>query len=409
MFKCLCLLFFFVSWLSAADFLISEPDSLPAVIKKLQPGDTVVLRNGTWKDANLIIFTSGTAEKPITIRAHTPGQVILTGNSRIALGGKHVVVDGLWFQNPTGEDSIVLRADSKKLASDCRVTNCAVTGDAPAVDPTKSSKFLSIYGSRNRVDHCYLAGKTTVGTTMVVWLAEGLEANHQIDHNHFGPRVRLGQNAGETLRVGDSKTSMFSANCLIENNLFVKCDGEAECISNKSCGNIYRFNHFKEVSGTLTLRHGNNCRVENNLFAGAGAKGTGGVRVIGEDHVVTWNRFQDLTGDRERSAISFMMGVPDSPSNLYFQVKRAIISRNTFSNCRHNIVIGMVGDKKASLPPIETAITNNLIETNLGEPFEVHCEASGITILDNKTGKELSTGVAKIPITEVTGPVWRQP
>src|SRR5258707_256657 len=81
-------------------------------------------------------------------------------------------------------------------------------------------------------------------TTYVVWLGHGREGGNQIDRNYFGPRAGLGANGGETIRIGDSRTSMLAANCVVEKNLFEKCNGEVECISNKSCGNIYRDNTF---------------------------------------------------------------------------------------------------------------------------------------------------------------------
>jgi len=339
--------------ISAKDIPVADAAAFADAAKTVLAGDTLILQDGTWADARLKIRAEGTAEKPVTIKAQTPGKVVFTGDSRLSVGGAHVVVDGLWFQNPTGEQVLELRLDSKQLASDCRITHCAVTNDTPLVSKN-SAQFVSIYGARNRVDHCYIAGKTTQGTTLVVWLSEEAkdQGQHQIDHNHFGPRQKLGKNGGETIRLGDSKTSMQTAACIVEHNLFEKCDGEAECISNKSCGNVYRFNTFKGVSGTLTLRHGNRCIVENNVFDGAGAKGAGGVRVIGEHHIVTGNHFENLTGDDGRSALSIMLGIPDSPANGYFQVKHAEIRGNRFVNCEHNILIGISGDKKATLPPV---------------------------------------------------------
>jgi poly(beta-D-mannuronate) lyase len=333
---------------------------------------------------------------------------VFTGDSRLSVGGAHIVVDGLWFQNPTGAQVLELRLDSKQLASDCRITNCAVTNDTQLTS-VESAQFVSIYGARNRVDHCYIAGKTTQGTTLVVWLSNEAkdQGKHRIDHNHFGPRQKLGKNGGETIRLGDSKTSMQTAACIVEHNLFEKCDGEAECISNKSCGNLYRFNTFKGVSGTLTLRHGNGCRVENNVFFGDKAKGSGGVRIIGEKHVVTGNLFDGLTGDNERSAMCFMLGIPDSVPNGYFQVKRAKVTNNTFVNCAHNILIGMSGDKKATLPPLESEISGNRIQTNQGEAFEIKCVVEGLTMKDNATGKELSSNF-KLAEPEPVGPSWKK-
>ncbi|WP_395717942.1 polysaccharide lyase 6 family protein [Prosthecobacter sp.] len=394
--------------IAAKDIYVADAAVFAEAAKSVAAGDTIILQDGTWADARLKIHAEGTAEKPVKIKAQTPGRVVFTGDSRLSVGGAHVVVDGLWFQNPTGEQVIELRLDSKQLASDCRITNCAVTNDTQLTSE-ESSQFVSIYGARNRVDHCYIAGKTTQGTTLVVWLSNEAkdQGKHQIDHNHFGPRQKLGKNGGETIRLGDSKTSMQTAACIVEHNLFEKCDGEAECISNKSCGNLYRFNTFKGVSGTLTLRHGNACRVENNVFFGNQAKGSGGVRIIGEDHVVTGNLFDSLTGDDERSAMCFMLGIPNSVPNGYFQVKRAKVTNNTFVNCAHNILIGMQGEKKATLPPLETEISGNHIQTNLGEAFEIKSAADGVTMKDNEASRELAVDF-KLPAAEPVGPSWRK-
>lgn len=401
----LFLLLLLFSSAQAKEISVGNVVEFAAAASALMPGDTLILRDGIWADVSLKVRATGTAEKPVTIKAQSPGQVVLTGTSRIALAGAYLVVDGLWFKNPTGEESITLRIDSDELANDCRITQCAVTNDLPTT-PEQASRFVSIYGSRNRIDHCYFSGKTTVGATMIVWLPNHAQrpVQHRIDHNHFGPRPRLGQNGGETIRVGDSKTSMQTAACVVEHNLFEKCNGESECISNKSCGNLYRHNFFKGVSGALTLRHGNACRVEGNYFQGNKEKGTGGVRVIGEDHIVMGNIFDGLTGTHERSALSLMLGIPHSAPYGYFQVKRAQISGNTFFNCAHNILIGLSGDKKASLPPVETEISSNRIQTNQAEAFEIKCAVDGVSMKDNETSKEMPPPRKFTP--ERAGPAW---
>lgn len=402
----LCALGFMTGLGTAAEFRATERSSFEKAAKSAKPGDTIVLKNGKWSDTRLRIEERGTAEKPITIKAETPGKVIFTGDSRISLGGEHLVVDGLWFQNPTGLESIELRTDSKRLATHCRITNCAVINDQPDSGMKDSSRFISIHGKNHRVDHCYFAGKTTEGPTMVVWLTDQPNVAHRIDHNHFGPRQRLGRNGGETIRVGDSKTSMLTAACVVEHNLFEKCDGEAECISNKSCGNLYRRNHFVEVSGTLTLRHGNDCRVEDNVFLGRGAKGSGGVRIIGERHLVTGNRFEDLTGTNERSALCFMQGIPNSPANGYFQVKKAKVTNNLFLNCKRNFLLGMKGDSKATLPPIDSVISGNQIQTNRGEAFEILCDVSGVSMEDNSLNESAPSSLPEVIPLDPTGPTW---
>ena len=379
-----------------ADYLASDAASFQDVSGKLKPGDSLILASGTWADARLKLHAEGTAETPVIVRAETPGKTILTGDSRLSLSGKHITVEGLLFKDPTGEEAIELRISSKQLATDCRITRCAVVNALPKSAEGKTARFLSIYGSGHRIDHCQFEGKTSPGTTVVVWLdnAKPELGHHRLDHNYFGPRERLGKNGGETIRIGDSKTSMQKAACIVEKNLFERCDGEAECISNKSCGNVYRENTFASVSGTLTLRHGNGCEVLDNVFLGRGAKGSGGIRIIGEKHLVKGNHLEGLLGDEERSAICFMLGIPGSPDNGYFQVKGATIEGNTILNCATPIVIGVQGDKKASLPPIEVNFRQNTIHAPSSNVIDARCDLAGFTWESNRFQAQ-SLGIAE--------------
>ena len=360
----------------AKDIPVTDPAALPAA----QPGDTLILPEGEFKDVALLLTGTGTKDAPITLKAATPGKTILTGKSTLRISGEHLVIEGLLFNepDPTVSDLIHFRKDSKTLASHCRLTNCGIASTL-VEDGKQECRWLGLYGQGNRVDHCSFTGKTGKGTTFVVWLVKEGDGGHQIDHNYFGPRERLGKNGGETIRVGDSKTSMMTGGCIVEHNLFEKCNGEAECISNKSCGNIYRDNTFLEVSGTLTLRHGNGCTVEGNAFIGNEVNGTGGVRVIGEDHVVRGNYFENLTGDDARASICLMMGIPNSPANRYFQVKRAKIIGNTIVNSEHPILIGLEDDKTATLAPVDTVFEDNKVSSPKHTVVEARCDLSGIT------------------------------
>jgi poly(beta-D-mannuronate) lyase len=236
-------------------------------------------------------------------------------------------------------------------AHHCRLTRCSILNYSPP-DKKSNTKWVSLYGTHNRVDHCIFGGKTNGGQTLVVWLS-GEPNHHRIDHNHFGRRPPLGFNGGETIRVGTSDWSMSDSHTTVEYNLFEECNGEIEIVSNKSCRNTYRYNTFVNCEGALTLRHGNRCAVEGNFFFGNHKAGTGGVRVIGEDHIVVNNYFAGLAGEGSRSALTMMNGIPDSPLAGYLQVKRALIEFNTFVDCYSGILIGRVSDdpKGGILPP----------------------------------------------------------
>ncbi|MDA9240746.1 polysaccharide lyase 6 family protein [bacterium] len=148
-----------------------------------------------------------------------------------------------------------------------------------------------MYGKHNRFDHNHLEGKRNKGVTMAVRLnAEASQENyHRIDHNYFGSRPVLGSNGGETLRIGTSHYSLSNSYTVVENNYFDRCDGEVEIISVKSGSNHISGNLFYESRGTLTLRHGNDNLVENNIFLGNGVEHTGGIRVINKRQTIRNN------------------------------------------------------------------------------------------------------------------------
>ncbi|NUN71148.1 MAG: alginate lyase [Bacteroidetes bacterium] len=354
---------------AARTFHVTDAAGVKAVSRSIAPGDTLEMQNGVWMDQQIVLTAVGTEERPVVLRAQVPGKVILSGRSQLRFSGEYIIVEGLLFANggleTKGKAVIEFRTGSDKVANNSRLTDCAIIGYNPS-DKWLDYKWVSMYGRNNRVDHNYFTGKNHQGTLLVVWL-DSLPNGHRIDSNHFGPRPDHGENGAEIIRIGTSDWSMFSSRTTVESNYFSSCDGEVEIISNKSCDNVYRYNTFVECAGSLTLRHGNRASVYGNYFFGHHKKNTGGVRVIGEDHLVYNNYFDGLDGDQQYSALSFMLGVDGSKANGYFQVKRARILFNTFIDNRNNIVTGVTGsDPSASLSPVECRFANNLLLRSRG-------------------------------------------
>lgn len=349
--------------LFGAKVQVANQSELNAAIQSAQAGDTIVMANGIWKDIEIKLDGNGTAANPIVLMAEDVGQVFVEGSSSLDMGGQYLVVNGLTFRNgqtPSSAAVIDFRSDSD--CRNCRLTNTSIIDFNSGSD---NQKWVSLYGEENRVDHCLFKGKTDGGTLLVVWLKSGSgRVNHLIDHNQFLDRPDLGANGGEIMRLGDSNTSMQECGTIVEYNYFENCDGEIEIISNKSGFNIYRYNTFFNNNGQLTLRHGNDCRVEGNFFFGNNKSGSSGVRVIGDRHVVVNNYFQDLEGTGQfRSAINVIGGVVDSPLNRYFNATDAVVAFNTIVNCKSSLSIGGDGTSGSEEfePPINCTIANNLV------------------------------------------------
>ena len=327
------------------EYPVTSAVEIEQAAARARPGDVLVMSDGDWRDQSIVFQGRGTPGKTIKLRAGMPGKVSLVGNSSLVIDGEHLEVSGLFLKN--GQRT----GDGVKLAGNyCRLTETAITGGA--------YKFLvHIFGTSNRVDRCYLADKTNDNPTMQIEV-EGRPNYHRIELNHFGSRPPLGRNGGETIRVGYSHQSMTNSSTLVEGNLFDRCDGELEIISSKSCENIYRANTFADCAGTLTLRHGNRCVVEGNFFLGHHKKGSGGIRVIGEDHVIVNNYIEGVA----QGGIWITAGIPDSELKGYFQARNCLIAFNTIVDSSGPCVqldAGM-GTSRRTLRPENITVANNL-------------------------------------------------
>ena len=368
--------FFSVPLISAPvpgnDFFVASAAEIDDIINQVQPGDTITLQNGFWTNQEIDFNGFGTEDRPITLRAQTPGQVILNGSSSINISGDWLVVDGLNFDGgalEAGQHVVEFRGDLGE-ANNSRFTNSAITNYNP--DDINTRYFwVSLYGQNNRVDHNSFSGQNHSGVTVTVWRNTDDPDFHLIDNNYFADRPEGNSNGWETIRLGTSDRSLSDSFTTVENNLFERTDGEIEIISNKSGSNIFRNNTFRESAGTLTLRHGDNNLVEGNYFLGEGKDRSGGVRVIGENQTVVNNYFEGLDG-RADGAISISAGAPNSPLNGHFQVRNAIIAHNTIVNVNEAAIIfdQGFGSRNRTLLAENVTIANNLISSTLDPLFE---------------------------------------
>jgi len=386
------------------DSVTAFNDVLPSV----QPGDVIVWEDGTYSNKSIKLEgVDGTADAPITLRAETPGGVTFTGTSKLYIAADYAVVTGFTFEVDSSDTAnlqsqVIQFREGSDHAHHSRLTNVRVVDTDTGISKTDTSKWVSLYGRFNRVDHCSFEGKRSKDNLMTVWFYDINSTGgswHRIENNYFADRPQGiadsngSINGWEIIRIGDSSSTTIDAHCYVTGNYFYECDGEVEIVSNKSDYNSYFGNTFRDSEGQLALRQGNNCWIEGNYFLGDGSTSTdeGGVRVYGENQVVINNYFESLSGDSHLSAIALGAGNASPAGDEYIPVKDSIIAHNTIYDCENPFGIstgygGSKNGKTTNISPSDTLVANNVVEANVDNRYILDYDdssATSITYLGN--------------------------
>jgi poly(beta-D-mannuronate) lyase len=264
---------------SAATQVTDSLEAFQAAINAADPGDTIVLKSGVYTTLKaLTVKRAGTAERPIVIAAEAVGSVELRGTHgfNVVQPAAHVVIRGFLFTHASGRTAIAAGTRHVRFTRNTFVC----TGDGP---------YLAVAGDDAEVDYNEFKDKKTVGNMLSVTGTGAQVARRlRVHHNYFHDFANAWENGAETIRFGLSSLSLSTGQGIVEHNLFVRCKGENELISNKSSGNTYRYNTIIDSQGAqLTLRHGNECVVYGNYF-----RNTEGLRIFGDRHRVHSNYFE---------------------------------------------------------------------------------------------------------------------
>lgn len=272
-------------WLLSTAGLIAGPhrvDSVAALQSRLaaaEPGDIIVVAAGVYTtNAPLAVKSAGAPGNPIRVAAESVGAVEIRGTHgfSVTAPAAHVIIEGFQFTHASGRTSI--GAGTRHVRFTRNTFQCA--GEGP---------YLSVAGDDAQIDFNEFRDKRTLGNMInVTGTGSQVARRLWIHHNYFHDFANARGNGAETIRLGLSGLSMSRGEAIVEHNLFVRCQGENELISNKSGANTYRYNTFLDSPGTqLTLRHGNDCRVYGNTF-----RNTEGLRIFGDRHQIFSNYFE---------------------------------------------------------------------------------------------------------------------
>lgn len=341
------------------EFLVHSAAEVTAAQAGARPGDVIVMADGVWANQKITLSASGNAAGAITLRAQTPGRVVLTGTSTLTISGDYLVADGLVFKDGTLTGGNIVSFTSS--SSHSRWTNSAIVDyDAGG---TSGYHWIHVDGAENRVDHNYIKGHVNSGVTLEVNPSIG--AKHVIEANQFVDRPVGNGNGFETIRLGVSGIQTRSAQVTVQNNLFERVDGELEIISVKTSNNLIQGNTIRASAGTITLRHGQGSTVAGNFILGENKAGSGGIRVIGPNQTVVNNYMSDL----DTNALSITTGYTDwnfpGTATGYEPVDNALIAHNTVVNVSDQIVTrdaGYSSGTNRTARPVNVTMANNLFK-----------------------------------------------
>jgi poly(beta-D-mannuronate) lyase len=277
---------------------LDSPAAINAALAKATPGETILIKNGRYRDVHITLAAGGQEDRLITLAAETPGRVTFSGRSRIVLAGRYQHVTGLMFQKNIVGAAVDFENDA---AQHCRLSHCAFDESG---DPQSTFAHLINVGENcadNRIDHCYLARSLS----MSMGTRYGA-VRCRFDHNWFRDIVAKSSNGQEAIQLlgyrlaptkphTPSKEGDHRLFALVEWNLFDGACGDDEIISVKSDENTIRYNTFLKHptrnQGGLVIRAGDGNIVDANCFLGT----KHGIRISGQSNRITNNYMEHVT------------------------------------------------------------------------------------------------------------------
>ena len=300
----ICFTFFFLQIPFCREYTVSDSSGIQKAAEKASAGDSIVLQNGTYMDVTLRI--SG---HDITVRAETPGNVILTGSISITITGDRVTFTGFQFLSAVSRGILITVEGTGDILSDLYFNSCS------------AKKYISLAGQHDVVTHCCFENKPdSAPKGNLVHIAtrkDGLPGYELIQYCLFrNIPGKGGDNGNECIRITDAEPASYISETTIEYCFFTNTGGgDSEAISVKSAGNVIRYNVMSDnPSANFCFRRGSSNSAYGNYFSRSGGiriKEAGSItctdnyfRDCGDGHITAPVKYVSGSGPHEK--ISFM-------------------------------------------------------------------------------------------------------
>lgn len=336
------LLFLVVDNAAAKDYLVKSEKEFNDIVDLLVAGDEVIVAKGIYKPWSVTLSASGTKEKPILIRSIKPGLALFSGEVAepvFQLTGTYIQLKGFTFEGCSisksdGNKGVLVEIKNSNF---CSILACTFTKNRAKTQFTPLV-VISGKGSGNSVRNCKFESNIDNQDIQVKVTATNNPTNTVIQNNLFLTKTKVSWangNGGECVQIGQDPVLMGNivATTLVKKNRFIRCNAEAEIISNKSSDNRYVKNYFEDCDGELVMRGGHNCQIKGNEFNG----GFGGIRVNGTGHTIVNNKISvDSTGIR----LMYGMATGINEIGFYIAASNCMINNNIIKNAAIGILVG---------------------------------------------------------------------
>lgn len=389
---------------------VSNVTALKNALAAMNPGDSIILADGTYNMGGVSLRRTGTEAAPIVIIAEHPHEAHIIGTSSMTLRYvAYIEINGLDWN--LAHVSTIIKMEG---CNHVRLTGNKMTMDAGTDGQT--SKWILIgdvynentcISHHNRIDHNLIYDKLDGGAWLVIDGTHGtphISQHDRIDHNIFRNNTPRMNNEKETIRMGVSDLSNLNAYTVVEDNTFEDCDGDPEIVSVKSCADTVRNNTFIRCLGTVCLRQGWNSVVTANHFDGEHKTaiyndapiGCGGVRIYGKGHEVSYNEFTHLTGSKWDAAITLTNGDitnTGAATSSHPIPENVRIHHNIFEDNVSNVEVGFTNNGNYSRKPQGCSFyENTFVGSDTLVTYHTPMTSTNLLWYDNHT-EQVSTAV----------------
>ena len=381
------------------DTIVSSLSAAYSAYTTLPDNDRVLLADGTYNQSGTKSLTKN-ATGYTTFRAQNIGGAILTGDP-IELNSDKIIFEGFDIQWSKASGNY----------GEINANNCIFRRNKVHLgNGTGTQHWQVVLGNNNIINNNEFYSKATQGNMLLVGSSDAIVTGTQVYKNHFHDQTTAGS-GGETLRVGSSETAWIDFSSNIYLNLFERCDGDPEMLCIKSSYNNIHHNTILNCNASLSLRHGNFNKVEDNYI-----KNTG-FRFFGHGHSIKRNQILEDSRNQLRGHMVFLngdqqddvgaIGTIGAPNNQHAQVYDCIIEDNVImAKNATSLIIFCFGFNGATVnpdyKPLNNQILNNIITGSTGTLAKANDGASwtGNTVSGNILN---ATGTATLGDMPTTG------